>query len=78
MFLHHNVKGIPHWLIGSHKKGEHIGSHKRTGSRYIFVGSILAQRKDAGIDILEICQERLAIFSNELTEVVGERIDILI
>jgi hypothetical protein len=42
------------------------------------VGSILAQRKDAGIDILDICLELLAIFSNELTEVVGGRIDILI
>jgi len=77
MFLHHNVKGIPHWLIGSHKKGEHtdiskLDLTKELDLKYRFAGSILAQRKDAGIDILEICQERLAIFSNELTEVVGQ------
>jgi len=51
---------------------------KELDLKYRFAGSILAQRKDAGIDILDICLELLAIFSNELTEVVGERIDILI
>ena len=64
--------------MGHIKKVNTLDLTKELDLKYIFVGSILAQRKDAGIEILEICLELLAIFSNELTEVVGERIDILI
>jgi hypothetical protein len=51
---------------------------KELDFKYKFMGSILVQSKDACVEILDICQERVAILSNELTEVGGARIDILV